>query len=38
MEETRGKHVNFSDIEDLLKSSQGFDEERAKRVAHGSEQ
>ena len=33
MEETRGKHVNFSDIEDLLKSSQGFDEERAKRVA-----
>ena len=33
MEETNGQNVSFSDIENLLKGSQGFDEERAKRVA-----
>ena len=33
MEETNGQNVSFSDIETLLKGSQGFDEERAKRVA-----
>lgn len=31
--ESAGRNVDFSDIEDLLGASQGFDEERAKRVA-----
>ena len=33
VQESRGRNVSFSEIEDLLGASQGFDEERAKRVA-----
>ena len=33
MSESAGRNVNFDDIEKLLESSQGFDTERAKRVA-----